>query len=374
MKPRIIFFVKNIFSVKGGGERSTINLINLLHEHGYEILLVTMEPRDVTAISPFASTITVEHIEFNSNHPASFAAFIKLIFSLRVILSSNKSAYFVGVGNLCYSILSIASVSLPRTRIVAIEHSIPRHYRSRLIQLALISIFSFRYYHFFVVSLLAKKQFSRYIFSPVSILPNSLDYIPKFGQYTSPGELKIICISRLSIEKRPLHIASAFYQSMIWRCGWSLHFYGDGPLRNQLFELIAECPSSNIFVHGNSSNIFYELKSSSFSVHGSMYESVGLSFLESLSAGVPCIASSKVKSFNLISKSSLTKTLFFSDSALNFIAVKNIKNAFVKAANLYNTSLYSKMRNAALIDYQTFKNHYSEISPLESFTSILKSS
>lgn len=122
-----------------------------------------------------------------------------------------------------------------------------------------------------------------------------VEVIPNFStmqvsQYSDYRNKRIIAVGRLSPEKG--------YERLIevWKLvspefpEWSLDIFGDGKLRDELTTTIQNANLKNIYIHNATSNISEEYAKSSICVMSSHLEGFGLTLLEAMKHGIPCVA------------------------------------------------------------------------------------
>lgn len=128
----------------------------------------------------------------------------------------------------------------------------------------------------------------------IEIIPHGVDSKISRSQIKDP---KILFVGRLVIEKGLLNLLSAW--SMVYKNlpHYELHIYGDGPLNSVTKRLIRESNLSERTInHGEVSNyeIREALSSAEFLVLPSLIpEAFGLSVLEAMNAGLPCLVTNK---------------------------------------------------------------------------------
>lgn len=100
---------------------------------------------------------------------------------------------------------------------------------------------------------------------------------------------KIVSIGRLSEEKNHALLIKAF--SNISAGDYSLHLYGDGPLKDELQLLISNLGMSNkIFLEGKIDNVLDEISDAEIFVMASNYEGMPNALIEAMAMGLACIS------------------------------------------------------------------------------------
>lgn len=130
--------------------------------------------------------------------------------------------------------------------------------------------------------------------SKLVCIPNMLDAVAigqKAGNSPYTGDmLHIVSVGRLAPEKHFENIipVAKTLRDMSTDCVW--HIVGEGPERSQLETLIAENDlKDHVILDGNKTNPYPYMKYADLFVHPSYVESQGLTVLEAMALGVPCV-------------------------------------------------------------------------------------
>ena len=101
---------------------------------------------------------------------------------------------------------------------------------------------------------------------------------------------RIVSVGRLHPQKNQKMLINAFARSQINQ-DHTLHIYGDGPLKNELEELIETLEMKNkIFLEGNSKQVHEDIKNAKLFVFTSDYEGLPNALMEAMAIGLPCIS------------------------------------------------------------------------------------
>lgn len=130
----------------------------------------------------------------------------------------------------------------------------------------------------------------------IIVVPNMLDVeaietkSEAFIPYQNQDSLQIVTVGRLSKEK---HVENAVYSAAyLKQRGYTFcwHIVGDGDQRKELEALAEkECVSDCVQFEGDCVNPYPYMKHANLMVHPSYVESQGLSILEAMALGVPCV-------------------------------------------------------------------------------------
>lgn len=125
-------------------------------------------------------------------------------------------------------------------------------------------------------------------------IPNMLDAVAigqKAGNSPYTGDmLHIVSVGRLAPEKHFENIVPVAKTLRDMSTDFVWHIVGDGPERSQLETLIAENDlKDHVILEGSKANPYPYMKYADLFVHPSYVESQGLTVLEALALGVPCV-------------------------------------------------------------------------------------
>lgn len=105
-----------------------------------------------------------------------------------------------------------------------------------------------------------------------------------------PKSLKFVAVGRIDEQKKFATLVEGFKIALQRGCDYELDIYGDGPLLEDLQNLIKSDITQKIRLLGNKSNIVDRLKSYDVFFLSSAYEGFGNVLAEALSANLCCIA------------------------------------------------------------------------------------
>lgn len=125
-------------------------------------------------------------------------------------------------------------------------------------------------------------------------IPNMLDAVAigqKAGNSPYTGDmLHIVSVGRLAPEKHFENIVPVAKTLRDMSTDFVWHIVGDGPERSQLETLIAENDlKDHVILEGSKANPYPYMKYADLFVHPSYVESQGLTVLEAMALGVPCV-------------------------------------------------------------------------------------
>lgn len=136
-------------------------------------------------------------------------------------------------------------------------------------------------------------SFSRHIQEHSQVIPNPLarDFID-IRRVEEPARRKVIAsVGKLTGQKNQSLLIRAFAAIAREYEEYELHIYGEGNLRDSLEQQILELNLKHrIFLKGNVSNVFEQIRDVSLFVLSSDYEGMPNALMEAMAMGIPCIS------------------------------------------------------------------------------------
>jgi GalNAc-alpha-(1->4)-GalNAc-alpha-(1->3)-diNAcBac-PP-undecaprenol alpha-1,4-N-acetyl-D-galactosaminyltransferase len=121
-------------------------------------------------------------------------------------------------------------------------------------------------------------------------LPHELSSSAARSQHDGRGGC-VIAMGRLTPQKGFDRLIKAFAQALGEDPSWSLHIWGEGPLRAELTRLIAELHLTNrVHLKGATNKPWEALAGAQIFVLSSAYEGFPNAMLEAMAVGLPCVA------------------------------------------------------------------------------------
>ncbi len=259
------------------------------------LLIKEWEKRDCT-ISKITSRGLIIHDSFNSveilpRQNESNLLFLRLfrrMIRLRKLLAHHQDATVVALNLPAGCFASILSLFI-KNKVVISERNSPSHYpESRLYRKFRNICFTFADVCIFQTEE-AKEYFSRNVQKKGVIIPNPVnDTIPVFNNIRR--EKKIVSTGRLRLQKNFPLLIKSFAKFCQYFDNYTLEIYGNGPLKDDLLELINQLGlSEKIILYDFCDDIFPIIAGASMFVMSSNYEGISNSMLEALAIGTPTI-------------------------------------------------------------------------------------
>lgn len=122
----------------------------------------------------------------------------------------------------------------------------------------------------------------------VEVIPNFTNI--EISQLCNINNKRVIAVGRLSPEKGYDRLLAIWEIVSVQHPDWQLDVYGEGKMRESINSTIINKKIKNINLHHATSQISQEYAKSSICVMTSYFEGFGLTLLEALKHGIPCIA------------------------------------------------------------------------------------
>ena len=130
-----------------------------------------------------------------------------------------------------------------------------------------------------------------YMQSQCVCIPNGISIGPNFSRQSTCEAKRIICIARLSEQKRLDILIDAFALLEARFSDWTVEIFGDGELRASLTRRISDLGlDERVHLRGLTDDVHSELVDAGLFVLPSEFEGLGIVVLEAQRAGLPCVA------------------------------------------------------------------------------------
>lgn len=275
---RIGFFVRLISF--GGGERIKLMLMNELAAKGYEIVIFTY---DITQLNklPFVHTSVVLP---KQNNP--ILQFFSDFYNTNKGIKQYKIDLQVIFG---FSSRFVLAARLRKIRSVVALRVDPLFAKNRiLVKIRTFICFSLCDGIVFQTKKI-KRRYPHCVMKKSTVIYNPIidDDLPPI--IFQKKYKKIVAVGRLSQEKNYPFLLKAF--SQINNRNYTLHIYGDGPLKDSLKCLIIELGLENrTFLEGHVEKVVNYISDADIFVLASQYEGMPNALIEAMAMGLACIS------------------------------------------------------------------------------------
>ena len=304
---RLLYFIP-LLSTKGGQERTLIDKANWLAEHGHEVLFVTYANDGPLA---YSLNEKVKHIDFacpffhiyQSSFFCRFHAALKLkrIFrqKMKETITTFQPDAIVVAFPLTEFFLDDLIRIVGRTPVIVESHlaygyeAIERGYTEKILDVFFPPQRAVRKSDLLVALTERDAKIWRKHHHRVCVIPNPITYYPVPLPNVEKIDGRIICVGRISPQKRFDRMVDAFALIADKYPKWRIDIYGGGEeqglfLLNQ--QIRARGLEGRVIVYPPVNDIYVEYQRSQFLVLSSDFEGFGLVIVEAMACGIPVIA------------------------------------------------------------------------------------
>lgn len=301
---KVLFCIKALTNAGGGAERVLVDLASGLVERGHEIAVLSY---DRPGEEPFYRLDPrVEYVPLglgSTVRRAGAVETVRRIIALRRTITARCPDVAVGFMHSMFIPLGLAlfGMDLP---VVASEHIVPAHYRTRPIEALLLlttPLFSAR---MTVVSEQVRAQYPWWLRRTMVALPNPVS-VTATGQADVAGakgaRKTLLAVGRLEPQKDHETLIRAFARIAGRAPDWDLRIVGEGQLRKPLEALVRDLGlSERVRLPGATRNIGIEYLNAHLFAVPSQFESFGLTTAEALAHGLPAVGFQDCPGTNLL--------------------------------------------------------------------------
>lgn len=280
-KKRIAFIIPRLG--KGGAERVISILASKMAEDGHYIEIYTILSGEVN----YPLSNKVKHIYLDRTDKNKLLQIIKRIVRLRVLIKKAPVDTVISFDRK----YGIAASLFSGKRVIGSErndpysnmgkHSVEKYLRDIQYQLADFIVFQTEY---------AKNYFSQGIRKKSAIIANPVEVKAKFDTEWNQNSKEIIAACRLTPQKNLPMMIDAFEQFEKNNPGYRLTVFGEGPLKNELEDLLVrKNMQARVRFAGYSDNIQEKMRNAVMYISTSDYEGISNSMLEAMALGIPVV-------------------------------------------------------------------------------------
>jgi len=286
---KLLFGIKSLAAVRGGGERVFSDLCSGLVEKGHEVFIVTFDNYEDQMLFSISDKVKVIRLAIGDpSQRTNLTDFIKRIVGLRKVVKEIKPDIVIGFMSSIYIIFSFALI-LTKYPLISSEHTVPEYYKKRKLEFALLIFAGLLSKKITVLSSKVKQLYPKILHNRMEVLPNPVTIIKKTEDKVTAFNT-ILSIGRLERLKDHETLIRAFAMIHEKFPEWKLRIVGDGGLRNFLTDLVKSYSIQNkVNFVGSISNVEKEYEKASFFVTPSLYESFGLVTIEAMAFELPVI-------------------------------------------------------------------------------------
>ena len=280
---KIMFYINAIHH--GGAERVIVNLATQFAQHNYKCVLVT----SFVDTWEYPVNDCVKRISLSESTIKNFLKRnIEYTKRLRNVILTEKPDVLISFMAEPNFRALIATIGLKTKNIISVRNAPDREYNTAVTKFLAKTLFRKADGVVFQTED-AKKWFPIQIQKKSRIIFNQVDNVFYNTTYTGVRH-GIVTTGRLTPQKNHKILIKAFAK-IADQINDKLYIYGDGELREELEQLIADLNMKNrIFLPGSTKNVAETIKSAKLFVLSSDYEGMPNSLMEAMALGLPCIS------------------------------------------------------------------------------------
>jgi len=304
---RLIYFIP-LLSTFGGQERTLIDKANWLVEKGHEILFVTFANDEGVA---YSLREDVRHVDLACRYfhiyrlpfvRRFYAAFqVKRLFRHKMaetVIAFQPDVVVVAIPLtefFCHDLFKVVgNIPIVVESHLACDHeAIARGLTEKLIDFFIPPMDAIRKADLLIALTEGDANIWRKYHHNVCVIPNPLTCYPEDLPHIEQTEGRIICVGRLSPQKRLDRLIDAFAMIADKYSDWCVDIFGEGQIQGKLLlkQLITERGlDRRVNICSPVRDIYSEYRRSQFLVLSSDFEGFGLVVTEAMACGIPVVA------------------------------------------------------------------------------------
>jgi glycosyltransferase involved in cell wall biosynthesis len=286
---------------QGGAERVISDVSSGLAERDHEVSLLSFDKPGGQSFYPLNNKIS--RICLGIGFPLKKATFsetcIRMV-ALRRTVKKERPDVVVAFMHSMFIPMAFALIGTD-IPVVASEHIVPKHYKSRRLEFLLLMASGFILKRITALSESVKALYPKFLQRRMVAMPNPVHAPTGSADPTGDGKDRkiILNVGRLDPQKDQKTLIAAFARLATDYPEWDVRIFGKGPLRGDMEEMIRQHElQGRVFLPGTTSEIAKEYQQAQIFALPSLYESFGLATAEAMSYGLPCIGFSDCNGTN----------------------------------------------------------------------------
>ncbi len=289
---KILFAIKGLDNIQGGAERVLADISSGFSEDGHDVAVLSFDKVGGQSFYPLNPNIKRICLGLGNVHKR--ATIIETLVRMKTLRNTIKAEEPDIVIAYMHSMFIPISFSLAGTKIpvIASEHIVPEHYKTRKFEYALLMLSSFFVRKITVLSKQVKATYPSFMHKKMICIANPVKAPVNYADPIGKNDKKkvILNVGRLDPQKDQKTLISAFAKLAERYPDWNLRIIGEGRLRDSLEkQIISLGVESQVVLPGVTSDISSEYRRAHIFVLSSLYESFGLATAEAMSHGLPVI-------------------------------------------------------------------------------------
>lgn len=289
---KILFAIKSLDDAKGGAERVLTDITAGLIENKHNICILSY---DTTGGKPFYPLHKkARRICLNIGNPKEKSTLSESILRMKALRKTVREEKPDIVIAFMHSMFVPMAFSLIGTGIpiVASEHIVPTHYKSRWMEFFLIILSGFLVKKITVLSNTVKNTYPKVLQRKMVSIANPVTLPKGFSDPSGRKEGRniILSVGRLDPQKDHKTLISAFSALAKEYSTWDLYIFGEGNLLEELQNQVDSYGlQDRVFLPGATRDISAEYQKAQIFALPSRYESFGLATAEAMAHGLPVV-------------------------------------------------------------------------------------
>ena len=289
---KILFAIKTLDNVYGGAERVLADITSELSERGHKVSVLSFDSPGGVAFYPLNKKVKRIPLGIgNVKRKATLREVISRMTAIRKAAIRMQPDVVIAFMHSTFIPASFAMIGTG-VPIIASEHIVPDHYRSRKWEYVLLLLSRFFIRKITVLSQSIIDSYPKVLQSKMFAVANPVhSVVPKtFGKVSGAKRKTILNVGRLAAQKDQETLIRSFANLVNEYPDWDLRIVGDGELRDDLEAVISQLGmEERVFMAGTTSDIAKEYQSADIFALPSEYESFGLATAEAMAHGLPTI-------------------------------------------------------------------------------------
>jgi glycosyltransferase involved in cell wall biosynthesis len=287
---KILFAIKAMNDAQGGAERVIADVSSSLAERGHEISLLSYDPAGGRSFYPLSPKI--RRLCLGLGAPLQKATVQETCVRIVALHRTVKKERPDVVVAFMHSMFIPMAVALIGTGIpvLASEHIVPQHYKSRRLEFLLLKASAFLLKRITALSESVKALYPKFLQRRMVAMPNPVHAPMGSADPTGDGQDRkiILNVGRLDPQKDQKTLIAAFARLASSHPDWDVRILGNGPLRGELEGMVQQHElQGRVFLPGTTPEIAKEYQQAQIFALPSLYESFGLATAEAMSFGLP---------------------------------------------------------------------------------------
>lgn len=289
---KIMFVIKALNNVKGGAERVLVDVASGLADMGHNVVILSFDQAGEQSFYKLSDKVKRLCLDIGDvGSKATVGEVLRRSIAIRKVAQKIKPDAVVAF---MHSSFVPASFGMIGTGIpvLASEHIVPDHYKSRKLEYVLFILSSFFAKKITVLSQTILQDYSRILHSKMVVMENPVHPARLLAMPVGGKKEKriILNVGRLTDQKDQETLIKAFALLADDYPNWSVRIVGEGELLGKLNKIVqSHGLGERIELTGATADIENEYQSSHIFALPSLYESFGLATAEAMAHGLPVL-------------------------------------------------------------------------------------